>query len=159
EYTVRGNRATGARQAMLVVRNVSLAGFSLRLVIALALVAATWALALDRAIQLAVTAAIALGWIASLALARRGRPAKRAPAERAPARRARAKRAIVPQRTESDDAVLGSLGIATDDGELRASCARVARRLHSERLRVVGFVPAEDQVAVPPVLIQLGIAL
>jgi hypothetical protein len=129
---------------MLLVRSVSLAGFSLRLVVALALIAAAWALALDRAIQLAATGAIALAWIASLVLARRG---------------ARPRRAPVPQRAESDDAVLASLGMATDDGELRAACARVARRVHGERLRVVGFVPAGDQVAVPPVLIQLGIAL
>jgi hypothetical protein len=65
----------------------------------------------------------------------------------------------VPLRAESDDAVLGSLGINTDDGEVRAACARVARRLHAERLRVVGFVPSNDRVAVPPLLIQLGIAL
>jgi hypothetical protein len=63
------------------------------------------------------------------------------------------------RRTESDEAVLASLGIDTANGELKAACARVARRLHSERIRVVGFVPAEDQVAIPPILIQLGIAL
>jgi hypothetical protein len=74
-------------------------------------------------------------------------------------RRARSPRAIVPERTDADDAVLASLGIGTTGGELKAACARVARRLHNERIRVVGFVPAEDQVAVPPILIQLGIAL
>jgi hypothetical protein len=79
-------------------------------------------------------------------------------------RRVRRKRAarptvIVPRRASTDDAVLGSLGIGTGDGELKAACTRVARRLHNERVRVVGFVPAEDTVAVPPILIQLGIAL
>lgn len=59
----------------------------------------------------------------------------------------------------NDDAVLASLGIEPGDGELRAACTRVARRIHNEGVRVVGFVPAADTVAVPPVLIQLGIAL
>jgi hypothetical protein len=68
-------------------------------------------------------------------------------------------RALVPRIGEADDAVLVALGIEPGDGELKAACARVARRLHDERVRVVGFVPAEDGVAVPPVLIQLGIAL
>ncbi|TMQ18923.1 MAG: hypothetical protein E6J90_14930 [Deltaproteobacteria bacterium] len=66
---------------------------------------------------------------------------------------------IVPRRANTDDAVLASLGIDVGDGELKAACSRVARRLHNERIRVVGFVPAEDTVAVPPVLIQLGMAL
>jgi hypothetical protein len=35
----------------------------------------------------------------------------------------------------------------------------VARRIHAERLRVVGFVPSNDKVAVPPVIIHLGLAL
>jgi hypothetical protein len=61
--------------------------------------------------------------------------------------------------TGNDDAVLASLGIEPGGGELRAACTRVARRIHNEGVRVVGFVPSEDTVAVPPVLIQLGIAL
>jgi hypothetical protein len=65
----------------------------------------------------------------------------------------------LPARADSDDAVLASLGIATEEGEVKAACARVARRLHNERIRVIGFVPADDQTAVPPILIQLGIAL
>ena len=65
----------------------------------------------------------------------------------------------LPRRAESDDAVLASLGIEANNGEVKAACARVARRLHDEHIRVIGFVPAEDQVAVPPILIQLGIAL
>jgi hypothetical protein len=60
---------------------------------------------------------------------------------------------------EADDAVLVALGIEPGNGELKAACARVARRIRDEGVRVVGFVPAEDRVAVPPILIQLGIAL
>jgi hypothetical protein len=58
-----------------------------------------------------------------------------------------------------DDAVLETIGLGTDDGELKAACARVARRIHQERIRVVGFVPCDNLVAVPPVIIQLGLAL
>lgn len=64
-----------------------------------------------------------------------------------------------PRAAASDDAVLTALGIDTLHGDVKAACARVARRLHSERIRVIGFVPADDRVAVPPILIQLGIAL
>ena len=73
--------------------------------------------------------------------------------------RAPARRAIARLGSKPDDAVLASLGIEPSGGELRAACTRVARRIHNEGVRVVGFVPAEDTVAVPPVLIQLGIAL
>lgn len=61
-----------------------------------------------------------------------------------------------------DDAALAALGIQlTGDalGEVRAACARIARRLHQDRIRVVGFVPSDDRVAVPPLLIHLGMAL
>lgn len=64
--------------------------------------------------------------------------------------------------TDSDDEVLAGLGIAIGDqrsGELKAACAKIARHIHAARTRVVGFVPADDDVAVPPVLIQLGLAL
>ena len=74
-------------------------------------------------------------------------------------RRASRPRPIVAPLDEADDAVLVALGIEPGDGELKAACARVARRIRDEGVRVVGFVPAEDTVAVPPVLIQLGIAL
>jgi hypothetical protein len=67
--------------------------------------------------------------------------------------------AVVRPGSKPDDAVLASLGIEPGGGELRAACTRVARRIHNEGVRVVGFVPAGDTVAVPPVLIQLGIAL
>jgi hypothetical protein len=61
-----------------------------------------------------------------------------------------------------DDALLASLGITINgphQGEVQAACARIARRVHSEKIRVVGFVPSNDRVAVPPVIIQLGLAL
>lgn len=63
---------------------------------------------------------------------------------------------------EADDELLAGLGIAAGalrTGELAAACAKIARQLAAERIRVVGFVPADDRVAVPPVLIQLGLAL
>lgn len=62
----------------------------------------------------------------------------------------------------SDDEVLAALGIATGEqrsGELKAACTKIARRLHAEKIRVIGFVPGDDDVAVPPLLIQLGLAL
>ena len=98
----------------------------------------------DRALQLVLMGGVAVVACLGFVLARR---------------RARLPLANVPRRAESDDAVLASLGIDTSNGETKAACARVARRLHNEGIRVVGFVPADDQVAVPPILIQLGIAL
>ncbi|MBA3540464.1 MAG: hypothetical protein H0T79_12715 [Deltaproteobacteria bacterium] len=61
-----------------------------------------------------------------------------------------------------DDAILASLGIAIRGdalGDVRAACARIARRIHADKIRVVGFVPSDDKVAVPPLTIQLGLAL
>jgi len=61
-----------------------------------------------------------------------------------------------------DDAVLASIGMRLDGprmGDVQAACARIARRVHSERLRVVGFVPSNDRVAVPPVIVHLGLSL
>ena len=46
-----------------------------------------------------------------------------------------------------------------DARRARAACARIARRIHDDRLRVVGFVPSDDKVAVPPLIIHLGLAL
>lgn len=123
---------------------MSLAGSTLKLAVPLAVIAVIvlWGPA-DTAQKLALSASVVVIWTAGLVLAGRARPAI----------------AAVPRRTDSDDAVLASLGIDIDNGEIRAACARVARRLHNERIRVIGFVPSEDQVAVPPILIQLGIAL
>lgn len=64
--------------------------------------------------------------------------------------------------SSNDDEVLHELGLRLDDadaGELRAACARIARRIRVDHLRVVGFVPVDDRVAVPPVCIQLGLGL
>ena len=44
-------------------------------------------------------------------------------------------------------------------GEVQAACARIARQIRQDKLRVVGFVPSDDEVAVPPVLVHLGLAL
>ena len=63
---------------------------------------------------------------------------------------------------DSDDAVLASIGMRLDGpgmGDVQAACARIARRIHGDRLRVVGFVPSNDRVAVPPVIVHLGLAL
>jgi hypothetical protein len=67
-----------------------------------------------------------------------------------------------PASREDDDAVLASIGMKLDGpgmGEVQAACARIARRIHDERIRVVGFVPSNDKVAVPPVIVHLGLAL
>lgn len=67
-----------------------------------------------------------------------------------------------PDTGTSDEEVLAALGIATGDrrsGELAAACTKIARRIHARQTRVVGFVPGDDDVAVPPVIIQLGLAL
>ncbi|MDB4953545.1 MAG: hypothetical protein JWO36_1114 [Myxococcales bacterium] len=69
--------------------------------------------------------------------------------------------AAAPESPASDDALLASVGIHLDGdlGEIQAACARIARRLHADKLRVVGFVPSDDDVAVLPVIIHLGLAL
>jgi hypothetical protein len=61
----------------------------------------------------------------------------------------------------SDDELLAGLGIPIKSrtGEVAAACARIARRIHDDRIRVVGFVPADDKVAVPPLIIHIGLAL
>src|SRR5690349_20144074 len=62
----------------------------------------------------------------------------------------------------SDDELLASIGMSLSDSqirELRAACARIAGRIHGEKIRVVGFVPSDDRVAVPPLIIHLGLAL
>lgn len=124
---------------------MSLTHFARKVGLPLALAAAIWTLGpRDTAIRSVLVGSVAVVWILGLVLG---------------PRRARPLLALVPRRAESDDAVLASLGIDTHNGEIKAACARVARQLHNERIRVVGFVPSEDQVAVPPILIQLGIAL
>lgn len=46
-----------------------------------------------------------------------------------------------------------------EDPLVRAECIRISRRIHLSRSKVIGFIPATDDVAVPPVIIQLGVAL
>lgn len=63
---------------------------------------------------------------------------------------------------DDDDALLASIGIelgGENHGELKAACARIARRIREDQLKVIGFVPSDDAVAIPPLLIQLGLAL
>jgi hypothetical protein len=124
-------------------------GFLFKLVLPVAAIAAIWTeLPVTPgelpSLHIAATGGVVLVWAIALAISRK---------------RAAPEVARMPQRTEADEAVLESLGIDITGGELKAACARVARRIHSDKLRVVGFVPSEDRVAVPPLLIQLGIAL
>ena len=61
-----------------------------------------------------------------------------------------------------DDALLASIGIELESrraGEVRAACAPIARRIASDNARVVGFVPSDSHVAVPPLLVHLGLSL
>ena len=58
-----------------------------------------------------------------------------------------------------DDALLAAIGLDVERPDVRAEATRIARHIHAARTRVVGFVPADDDVAVPPVIIQLGLAL
>jgi len=46
-----------------------------------------------------------------------------------------------------------------DRGGVHAEAVRIARRVHAARQKVIGFIPATDRVAVPPVALQLGSAL
>jgi hypothetical protein len=57
------------------------------------------------------------------------------------------------------DQLLASIGLRVDDPAVRAEATRVARRVHATGARAIGFVPADDLVAVPPIAIQLGLAL
>lgn len=63
----------------------------------------------------------------------------------------------------SDDSPLAALGIelATDERlpEVRSEAIRIARALTAAGAKAVGFVPADREVAVPPVLVQIGAAL
>jgi hypothetical protein len=63
----------------------------------------------------------------------------------------------------ADDDLLAEIGIALAAGEalpaVRAEATRIARRLHAAGTRIIGLVPADARVAVPPVALQLGHAL
>ncbi|MCE9575111.1 MAG: hypothetical protein K8W52_18310 [Deltaproteobacteria bacterium] len=60
---------------------------------------------------------------------------------------------------DPDDELLASIGLSVDDPAVRAEATRIARRLRASGARAIGFVPADDVVAVPPIAIQLGLAL
>jgi hypothetical protein len=62
--------------------------------------------------------------------------------------------------------ILDEIGLryeGDDLGEMRAACVTIARRIiqaaQTTEARVIGFVPADDEVAVPPVMIQLALSL
>jgi hypothetical protein len=63
----------------------------------------------------------------------------------------------------SEEQRLSSLGIhvANDhaDPGVRAECSRIARQILHARRRVIGLVPATADTAIPPVAVQLGLAL
>ncbi len=63
----------------------------------------------------------------------------------------------------SDDSPLATLGIdlATDASlpDVRTEAIRIARRLQVVGAKSIGFVPTDREVAVPPVLVQIGAAL
>jgi hypothetical protein len=68
----------------------------------------------------------------------------------------------VPEPSGDEEAILASIGVRVsgeDLDEVRAACTRIGRRLHKAGTKVVGFVPSDDQIAVPPLLIHLGLAL
>ena len=152
EATVRRG---GPAQAMLSVV-VSIVRAALVVGLPVAAIAAIWLRApVPAAARIALAVGVIAVWGGALMWRRRGR-ADRTGAASAPHPRPGSKPG---SGIKTDDAVLASLGIEPGGGELRAACTRVARQIHNEGVRVVGFVPVEDTVAVPPVLIQLGIAL
>lgn len=68
----------------------------------------------------------------------------------------------MPDAAGEEEAILASIGVrvAGDDlGELRAACTRIGRRIHGTGVKVVGFIPTDDRIAVPPLLIHLGLSL
>lgn len=69
--------------------------------------------------------------------------------------------AVDPGADDDEDA-LAAIGIplsAPELGNLNAECSRIARKIYRDRARVIGFIPSDDRVAVPPVIIHLGLAL
>lgn len=85
---------------------------------------------------------------------------------------------LADEHDTDSDSVLDQIGLRHDGddlGEMRAACIKVARRIIQAgrakqagqadqpglptETRVVGFIPAEDEVAVPPVMIQLALSL
>jgi hypothetical protein len=65
-------------------------------------------------------------------------------------------------RTDAEPDLAPVLGLAVGAnarGRRAAACTRIAHRLREEALRVIGFVPAGESVAVAPLLVELGLAL
>ena len=63
---------------------------------------------------------------------------------------------------EREDARLRALGldqVGKADGTVHSECVRIARRMHAARQKVIGFIPATQRVAVPPIALQMGSAL
>ena len=61
-----------------------------------------------------------------------------------------------------EEQILASIGVRVsgdDLGDLRAACTRIARKIHKGGTKVIGFVPSDDGIAVPPLLVHLGLAL
>src|SRR5258708_7214488 len=62
-----------------------------------------------------------------------------------------------------EEARLKKLGIVvisdTDDHGVHSECIRVAQRLRQRGRKIVGLVPASADVAVPPIAVQIGLAL
>jgi hypothetical protein len=54
---------------------------------------------------------------------------------------------------------LGIQLVGRDDDAVHSECVRIARRLQASGVKIVGFVPTSDRVAVPPVALELGSAL
>ena len=63
----------------------------------------------------------------------------------------------------NDESPLAALGIelATDERlpDVRTEAIRIARRLSASGAKAIGFVPSDREVAVPPLLVQIGSAL
>ncbi|MBK9037519.1 MAG: hypothetical protein IPL61_40790 [Myxococcales bacterium] len=69
--------------------------------------------------------------------------------------------ADAPAPADDDPLAVLGLPLATDVAhpEVRTECIRVAKRLHDRGAVAIGFIPTDDQVAVPPLIIQIGNAL
>ena len=65
--------------------------------------------------------------------------------------------------SSNEQELLAALGLGVDaqavEPAVHAECIRIARRLRAAGRRVVGLVPAAEDVAVPPVAVRLGAAL
>lgn len=55
--------------------------------------------------------------------------------------------------------MLAALGLDEDRPDVRAEAMRIARRLHASGAKAIGLVPGDARVAVPPIAIEIGLAL